>query len=252
MNKGVFCISIDFELLWGRKDLDYSKFIEKTKKERSVIKKLLNLFKKYNVSVTWATVGKLYESGDKLWSGKDIIDSIKKDKIHELASHSYSHEDFSKIPKTQAAKEYHFPKGVSFVFPRNKIAHLDLLKGNGFKNYRGKDMSEFELLLPRIPATGLPKLSRGLIEIPSSMYFVSARGIKKFIPQGLRLLKCKLGINRAVKQKQIFHIWFHPVDFVDNSKGLIKEFEEILKYASKMRSEDLLEIKTMKQISEAI
>src|SRR5260221_3796464 len=108
--KGTFCISIDTELLWGRKDLDYSKFIEKTKKERIIIKRLLALFKKYNISVTWATVGKLYEGNDPLWSGKDIIKSIKKDKIHELGSHSYSHEIFTNISLSIAENEIKKPQ----------------------------------------------------------------------------------------------------------------------------------------------
>src|SRR6266700_2913773 len=99
MKKGIFCISIDLELLWGRKDMDYSKFIKRTKKERIIIKKLLLLFKKYNIPVTWAVVGKLYEGKDPLWSAKDILKWIKNDKIHELASHTYSHEIISEISK---------------------------------------------------------------------------------------------------------------------------------------------------------
>src|SRR6266478_1850693 len=101
MKKGIFCISIDLELLWGRKDLDYSKFINKTKKERNIIKKLLALFKKYNIPTTWATVGKLYTGKNPLWSGKDIVKLIKNQKIHELGSHTYSHEIITDISKEE-------------------------------------------------------------------------------------------------------------------------------------------------------
>jgi hypothetical protein len=252
MKKGIFCISIDTELLWGRKDLDYAKFIEKTKQERKIIKNLLALFRKYEIPVTWAIVGKLYEKGDKLWSGLDIINWIKKEKIHELGSHSYSHEDFTKISARVAQKEFKNPKGLSFIFPRNHIAHLDLLKKAGFKSYRAKDKSELELLIPRIPPTSNPKINKGLIEIPSSMYFVSNRGTRKYIPYGLRLLKSKFAIDKAINKREIFHLWFHPIDFVDSANTLLKEFEEILKYANKKRTEELLEIKTMGEISKNI
>src|SRR5260221_13427879 len=149
--KGTFCISIDTELLWGRKDLDYSKFIKKTQKERIIIKKLLALFKKYNIPATWATVGKLYEGNNRLWSGKDIVKLIKKEKLHEIASHTYSHEIMSDISKEEAEKEIKNNLSKSFVFPRNKISHLELLKKYKFKSYRGKDEYQYELIIPRIP-----------------------------------------------------------------------------------------------------
>ncbi|HWA52017.1 MAG TPA: polysaccharide deacetylase family protein [Patescibacteria group bacterium] len=250
MTKGTFCISIDTELLWGRKDLDIQKFTKKVKKEREVIKKLLKLFNKYNISVTWAIVGKLYEGNDPLWSGKDIISWIKKEKIHELGSHSYSHEIFNLIPSKKANQEIKKNKAKSFVYPRNKIKYLSLLKKHNFIDFRGKDKSEFELILPRIPPTQNPKKNSNLIEIPSSMYFVSARGIRKFIIfKNLRYIKSVLGINKAIKNHEIFHIWFHPIDLVDDSENLLNELEKILKYANKKRNEKKIQILTMEQIS---
>lgn len=248
MKKGIFCISIDTELLWGRKDLDYSKFIQKTKKEREIIKKLLSLFNKYNVPATWAIVGKLYEGENPLWSGKDIINSIKKNKNQEIASHSYSHEIFTEISEKQAINEIKKNKQKSFIFPRNKIKYLNLLKKYGFKSYRGKDRSTYELLLPLTPPTYNLQSTKDLLNIPGSMYFASNRGIKQFIPQNLRLIKSKTGINKAIGNKEVFHLWFHPVDFADNSKSLFDEFESILKYADQKRRENKLEIKNMNQI----
>jgi hypothetical protein len=249
MKKGVFCVSIDLELLWGRKDLDISKFEDKVKKERVIIKKLLKLFKKYKIPVTWAVVGKLYEKGDNLWSGRDIVKWIEKDKIHELASHSYSHEIFTKISKDKADSEIKKAKAKSFVYPKNQIKYLNILKRYKFKSFRGKDKSEYELLIPRIPPVGNIKITNGLIEIPSSMYFVSARGMKKYIPNNLRFFKSKMGINHAISKKEIYHLWFHPIDFVDNSISLLKELERILMYADKKRKENILQIKTMEQIA---
>ncbi len=257
MKKGVFCISIDLELLWGRKDLDYSKFIGKTKKERQIIKKVLNLFENYDIPATWAIVGKLYENGNDLWSGKDIISSIKKLKSQEIASHSYSHEDFTKISKTKAQEEFSKNKANSFVFPRNHIAYLDLLKRNNFKAYRGADETSTtshifqlaKLLLGIPPSTAKPIYEKGLINIPGSMYFVSARGLRKYIPAGARLTRAKLGIKQAISKREIFHLWFHPVDFVDQQAQLLKEFENILSYAYGKRKNGVLEIKTMKAIS---
>jgi hypothetical protein len=249
MKKGVFCISIDTELLWGRKDLDYSKFVSKTKKERIIIKKILKLFDKYNIPSTWAIVGKLSEGKDQLWSGKDIIREIKKHKNQEIGSHSYTHPEFTKLNSSEADYEIRNSKAKSFVFPRNKIKYLYLLKKYKFVTYRGMDKSFQELLIPRIPPVYTPSKTSGLLNIPGSMYFPSARSLKKYIPKNLRFFKSKLGIDSAIKHHKVFHIWFHPVDFADRTEELLQEFEKILKYANQKRNDGKLEIKNMEQIA---
>lgn len=249
MSKGIFCISIDTELLWGRKDLDYKNFIGRTKEERKIIKKLLSMFMRYNVPTTWAVVGKLKEKGNDLWSGIDILNWIKKDKIHEIASHTYSHEIMTEISSDEAEKEIKKNKSKSFVFPRNKIKHIKLLKKYGFISYRDEDKSKYELLIPRIPPTGKAEIRGGIVKIPSSMYFVSARGFRRYIPYNLRFVKSKLGMDKAINKGEIFHIWFHPADFVDNSKNLFSEMEKILVYANKKRREGKMDIMTMGDIA---
>ncbi|MEK7526564.1 MAG: polysaccharide deacetylase family protein [Patescibacteria group bacterium] len=247
MKKGIFCISIDTELLWGRKDLDYSKFIRATKKERDIINRLLDIFTKYKISVTWAVVGSMNSSGDPLWRGKDIIDQIKKTKLQEVGSHSYSHEVFTQIDKDCADQEVKRNRAVSFVFPRNKVAHLDLLKKYGFKIYRSADQTNWETIIPRIPPVYELQTNKGLIATRGSMYFVSARGIRKYIPIWLRVVKAKLGIKSAVKNRKVFHLWFHPVDLAENTIAMLDGIEQIVKYANEKREQGLLEIKSMEQ-----
>lgn len=61
MSKGIFTISLDFELFWGVRDhrslQDYGENIRNVHK---VVPRLLDLFAKYNVHCTWATVGFLF------------------------------------------------------------------------------------------------------------------------------------------------------------------------------------------------
>lgn len=268
MIKGTFCMSIDFELLWGRKDLNYKTFIARVKKERKIIKRLLMLFTKYDVPTTWAIVGKLFEEGNALWHAPDVVEKIKKLKNQEIGSHSYSHLEFDKLNTKEADKEIKKCKGVkSFVFPRNKIAHLKLLQKYGFKSYRG---AFFSINLPDIivkpfytlvllidlftlvPRTTFAQATNGLLNIPGTMYLVSGRGLRKFIPKGLRFLKAKAGIDGAIKENKIFHLWFHPVDFADDTEKLFSDFKKILAYVALKRKEGKLETKTMKQIADEI
>lgn len=248
--RGVFCISLDTELLWGRKDLDWNRYLDQALGTREVIKKLLMLFNKYKIPATWAVVGKLYENGpEDGWHGKDIVKMIKKTPLQEIGSHSYSHEIFDRIDYKRAKEEtQNFHKLKSFVFPKNRVKYLNLLKENGFNNFRGQDQSDYELLLPRVPPVYSPENKAGLVEIPGSMYLVSGRGIRRYIPESLRYWKCRLGIDSAIKNGKIFHLWAHPIDLTTDTEKILRDLEKTLIYA---RSKKNLQILTMGQIAKS-
>ncbi|PIS14868.1 hypothetical protein COT64_00385 [Candidatus Shapirobacteria bacterium CG09_land_8_20_14_0_10_39_12] len=267
MNKGIFCISIDLELLWGRKDLNYKPFIPKVDKVRKVVKQLLVIFSKNNIPVTWAVVGKLFTSPtnpsnrNRLWYGKDIIRAIQNTPNQEIACHSFSHPEFTTLTREMAEKEIANSVKVakmngiilkSFIFPRNKVAHGNILKKYGFTSFRGMDKRPWELLFPGTPSVYEPKREYGVLNIPGSMYFVSARGIRKYIPTNLRYLKVILGINKAIKEHKVFHLWLHPVDLANNTKSLLNEIEKIILFANKKRVQEKLDIKTMSEISDLL
>ncbi len=126
MKKGALVISLDFELVWGLFDhinvFDKVAYFDAT---LAVIPKLLNVFEKENIHVTWATVGMLfnknweewyankpnllptyqnhnlnpYQYGDKFRnSGLDrfffapaVIAAIQQVKGQEIGTHTYSH-----------------------------------------------------------------------------------------------------------------------------------------------------------------
>lgn len=304
MKKGIFCISFDTELLWGRHDLGYESFIKRAKSERAIIHRLLALLEKYTIPATWAIVGHLFlercastngikhpeivrpsypwvkndwfesdPAGNIVqnpeWYGKDIVKDIMKTGLHEIGSHSFSHVVLGhkgcdrKCAESEIAtcKKLAINMGiklVSFVFPRNSIGHLEILRKNGFIAFRGQDAVRFklpgllkplglvlELFIPLPPPTSKPINQKGLINIQGSMYFVSARGIRKYIPGTIRSGKAIKGIDSAINKREVFHLWTHPGDFTDQRPVLFDELESILKYASQKRSAGYLEIKTM-------
>lgn len=119
-----FVISLDFELFWGVSDTrtvqDYGANI---RGDWVVVPKLLSLLAKYNVRVTWATVGMLmcrdyeqwreispaqtptyentklspYNLGElakthpELFFARPLVQQIIDAEIHEIATHTYSH-----------------------------------------------------------------------------------------------------------------------------------------------------------------
>jgi len=122
---GFFCISLDFEKYWGVHDVKSMADISHFKKSGEVVFKLLQLFDKYAIHTTWATVGLLQNPptsksievnnvdpipysnknyspfpftvkkyGDfnpDLLDGKKEITAILRAPNQELASHTFSH-----------------------------------------------------------------------------------------------------------------------------------------------------------------
>jgi len=66
VSKGIFTISLDFELFWGVRDhRTLESYGENIRNVHNVVPRLLEMFSKYNVHCTWATVGLLFFNGKK-------------------------------------------------------------------------------------------------------------------------------------------------------------------------------------------
>lgn len=281
MPKGTFIISIDTEMAWGTYDHGGDiRFKDAYDQYRSIIHRILYLFKKYDISATWAIVGHLFleECGasnvtqSPHWFGKDIIRLIKEaSPFQEIASHSFSHMVFSdpNISKETVRAEVERCVSIaaqenlsleSFVFPRNQIGHLDLLSEFGFKTYRYHPQGSrgflyrgIHLLKDMLPITPpvfevFTEEKTHMTAIPASFHFRYAYGASAWIPPKVRFIKAQKGLEKASKENKIFHLWFHPIDFAWKERKIFLEFEEILKVASSLRKEGKLNITPMKNI----
>ena len=294
-----FIISIDLELLWGRKKTELFNLIKRNEKElREKIDNLLQLFEKFDIPATWAIVGHLFLeqcdkktcltstnikkykygrewyidpytdlSHDPLFYGKDLIEKIISSSAkHEIGYHSFSHPNFSEISAGMAENEIKEAKKIekewniklkSFVFPYNKIAHVNILKENGFMIYRGKSgtccaneknivLKKFKGSVDKIIAPPVePKWIDGIWEIQSSAHFCDPQTPKSLF------FKSKLGLERAISNKKIFHIWFHcwsPLLY----KKLEQDLRKFLECISEKRREDKLEVITMGELAEKL
>jgi peptidoglycan/xylan/chitin deacetylase (PgdA/CDA1 family) len=124
---GALIVSLDFELLWGIRDLypaDGGSYRENILGARAAIPRMLALFEEFDVAVTWATVGFLFaetradledlrprpiaryanpaldpyrdaigenEADDPLRYGASLVRRIIASPRQEIASHTYSH-----------------------------------------------------------------------------------------------------------------------------------------------------------------
>ena len=129
LKKGIFTISLDFELIWGTVDLfGVENFRQACELERAeVVDRLLELFTEFEIPATWCTVGHLFldscqseenkkhpeitrprhkwheddwfthdpcsdEANAPLFYGKSLVEKILNNPVkQEIGSHSFSH-----------------------------------------------------------------------------------------------------------------------------------------------------------------
>lgn len=114
---GNFIISLDFELFWGVSEnktiKNYGLNISNT---HDVVNKLLNLFSKYNIEATWATVGFLFFK-----EMKSLNDFICKNKIKKINYENKSLNNFNLIEKLNDFDKKHL-FAINLI---NKIKQCD-------------------------------------------------------------------------------------------------------------------------------
>lgn len=299
LDKPQLIISMDTELLWGSTTIDKLNFLKsKGDLRKNTIYRLLRLFKKYKIPVTWAIVGHLFlEKCDKssclVWRnieehnyrrdwyidpfssikedpsyyGSDIVESILNDPIdHEIGYHSFSHPRFNEISREMAEDELKEAKKIekewgiklkSFVFPRDEIAHVDLLKQNGFEIYRGVKTRKYnpkQILPVRKLQGGIDKVIAPPVEprwvdsiwaIPSSMFFCDPQLKFSVLP------RAKIGLNRAINSNKVFHVFLHPWNLLLYNR-LKDDLDEFLSYVSKKRDKGEVDVMTMGELADKL
>lgn len=106
MGKSLFVVSLDFELMWGVRDKrTMESYGENVKGVRKVIPSLLEIFEKYEIAATFATVGFLFAK-----SKEDLLGYVPNEKPHySLPKYSpYENNYFATIGSSEADDPYHF------------------------------------------------------------------------------------------------------------------------------------------------
>ena len=86
---GIFVISLDFELLWGVFDkVDWREKKEYFKTTRNLIPDILQLFEKYKIQCTWATVGMLFNANWDEWN-QNIPEALPEYDNRKLSAYEY-------------------------------------------------------------------------------------------------------------------------------------------------------------------
>jgi peptidoglycan/xylan/chitin deacetylase (PgdA/CDA1 family) len=290
MAPGSLCISIDVELAWGIWDKPQPAYHARcAEREAAIIDGLVALFDRFAIAATWAIVGRLLERddtaarstphGDRIWYAPQLIDRVRAARTpQDIGSHSYAHVYFGASPREAlrddlaAARRVHDHHGLpftSFVFPRNQVAHVDLLREAGVKVFRsvdrgwhidvrerlgtgpGRVANLADKILPIPPAVVAPIDHGDVVELPSSMLLMARNGLRRAVHPAAVVAKARLGLTRARRTGGAFHLWFHPSNFYYDTERQLETLGSILGSAARMRDQGEIEIRPMSSFARA-
>ena len=191
----------------------------------------------------------------------NLIEKIKFTPEMEIGTHTFSHyycweegqtiehfeEDIKKA--TKIASKHHIEL-KSIIFPRNNVSsnHLQICKEYGINVYRGNPQKFFSNKKNKLSVMfqKVYRLADNYINLSGStsypinevkedgMFNIKAsRMLRPYFPmlkslEPLRLRRIKSEMTRAAKNKEIYHLWWHPHNFGANMDKNFAFLEKIL------------------------
>ncbi|HJP02791.1 MAG TPA: hypothetical protein QF764_13565 [Planctomycetota bacterium] len=291
-------ISLDTELAWGRvgerRPWEYFDQFERTP---AIVKELVSIADVREIGMTWAIVGALVESDreavrsrvagsprllsrvDQAWKVvpehlllvPDLLEVVSRARHMEIASHSYTHIDFTDPEWTAADIECEFTAAAeglreagspttAFVFPKNHVRHTESARSAGFIRYRpsgrywyGRGESHLSKVLMQcdvalnLPARawseGTPSGVRGY-NVP---FFCPsrARGLRGMVPPAWLTTKAIRTLDRAARGSAHVDLWFHPHDFAHRHDEHLRAFTQVLDRVCRLRDAGALTIRPL-------
>ncbi|MGH2447954.1 MAG: hypothetical protein ACRDFS_05060 [Chloroflexota bacterium] len=193
---------------------------------------------------------------------------------HEIATHTFSHivvgdPDCDRdIFRSQlaACKRLHDGLGLPFasiVYPRNRVAFVDVLPEFGITSYRGRQVGTRgggvagraltladRIAAPTPPTYKLPvRGDQRTVNLPASMLYSSRSGVRRLVPMRSRLRQARRGIREAAEAGHLFHLWFHPFNLSGDDE-LFFGLDTILRRVAEYREAGRLDVLTMQQTAE--
>jgi len=220
----------------------------------------------------------------KYHSAQEIIKNISNDKNQEIATHTFSHyycleegqtkeEFYADIQQAiKTIKDETGEKTYSLVFPRNqwKEEYLSVLSKLDILSYRGTEKSwiydpkneENNFILKRavklldtyINISGhntysLDELKANTpFNIPASRFLRPVSKKLSFL-EGMKLNRIKNSMTHAAKNRELFHLWWHPHNFGVDLESNLEFLNKILEHYKYLNKKYNMKSLNMKEVS---
>jgi len=198
------------------------------------------------------------------WFMPELLDMVKEYNTHEIASHGFSHIPFDMLDKVDARTELSLVKDwaennkikcETLVYPRNAVAHPDLLKEYGILGYRDLPDVIFSDKLPKIFKTLFEEIwvykkaqqleASDPIKIPGGVFINWQYNFRQYIPTFVSLLKYKHIVKDAEQRNGVAHFWLHPHNLITSPSTKLL-FEKLCAEIARRRDEYGLVVRRQK------
>ncbi len=283
LDRGIFTLSLDFELAWGSRDVvrDLPALERMALVTReAVVPPMVELFRRRGVVATWATVGHLFldtEAQEPAYAARSLVRALR-DAGQEVGSHSFEHPVFGQIDETTADRDLArcvAEAGVlgmqlrSFVFPRNVPGHVPLLKKHGFRTWRPPEPAWYkrrgvpgpaqrlahlvDVARAACPPTVMPwRDEHGLCCLPASATFLPIDGVRRAIPMRQRVRRATAGIDEAARTRRVSHLYTHPINLATDPAAMLAGLGAVIDHAARLRDRGEIDILSMDQVADLL
>lgn len=162
------------------------------------------------------------------WHGEHLLDLVGNARgSHEIGLHGVTHVPWTSMDRQSAKAEMAMfdtlegpvGQGRTFVYPRNLVAHSDVLAEHGFAGFR-------TARVPRSRASSLlselnlfetpehPSRSNGIVHIPAGFFLNWRHGLRALVPPAVTRARARRLLNAAARDNGIVHYWLHPENIV--------------------------------------
>ena len=198
------------------------------------------------------------------WFYPTLIEDIQGFKIHEVSSHSYTHLPFHNEIVTRetvenellAMNQFMQTKDVSLqtmIYPRNQVAHIDLLPKFGISGYRdssdkrsayssktGTLVDEFNVF----SKSAAHSRQEVPIRIPAGYFLNWQNGPRLIIPPTITVRRFNHLLDHAEKTDGVVHMWLHPHNLI-TGKNQVQLFNRVLQSVAHRQAQGSLSVLTM-------
>ena len=282
-----FILSLDCEGKWGVADKLSPEHRDQLSQERLqyAYERLLWILREYQIPATFAIVGlfkrskialrdldwqllrqqfpylelayqDLFNGSGEGWDGDWAVERIHNEiangLAHEIGSHGGTHTPFDRMDKQAATLDLSIAsnlEGNTFIYPRNKVAHQELLNAHEVLGYRSaRKSSPMSRLIDEINlfqrGEPIPKLTHPQI-IPAGYFINWKSGVRRCIPTFLSRARYRAMFSRTPKEDHVIHFWSHPENFASSPKTF-DVLEALLCQVARARDAGDLEVVTQR------
>ena len=158
------------------------------------------------------------------WHGAHLVEAVTSASVgHEIALHGVTHVPWTDMSEELAEAELDLfarlegpvRQSRTFVYPRNLVAHVDMLEQLGMLGYRAAPRvrsraasfaAEFNIFARPEP----PIASDKMVPIPAGFFLNWQSGPRRLIPPVVTQHRARRLLDRAASAGDVVHYWLHP------------------------------------------